>query len=126
MVLIKDETSVLTIFSFLSDLEIPVFLLFNVESLEVTMKAFQKQLGNSLRSSQRSTSAVTLLPFCSTNPPIPNHARNLLSDISPNIPGLLALVTTREGIEKLTDVLSSFPGLAQDIIRFWHSEYVAE
>ncbi|RKF58619.1 hypothetical protein OnM2_066043 [Erysiphe neolycopersici] len=112
--------------SFLSDLEIPVFLLFSVESLEVSMNVIQEQLGHTIRPSERSISAVTLLPYCSIHPPIPNHARNLLTDMCSNISGLLAFVTTREGIEKLTDVLSSFPGLAQNIISFWHGEYIVE
>ncbi|POS85086.1 hypothetical protein EPUL_001600, partial [Erysiphe pulchra] len=67
--------------SFLSDLEIPIIPLFSVESLEATMKVLQEQLGQPLRPPQRGISAVTLLPFCSIHPPMPNHARNLLSDL---------------------------------------------
>ncbi|KAI6250424.1 hypothetical protein HI914_01658 [Erysiphe necator] len=113
--------------SILSDLEMPVLLLFGVDSLEATIQVFQEQFRQSSRSSsQKDISAITLLPFCSIHPPIPKYAINLLIDICLNISSLLELVTTREGIEKLTIVLSGFPGLAQDIISFWHNDYVAD
>jgi hypothetical protein len=71
--------------------------------------------------------ATALLPYCSNNPPIPEHARNLLSDICHSIPELSQAAMTSDGRKSLKEWLTE-PSLAivEDIIGFWEQEYIAE
>ncbi|RKF57370.1 hypothetical protein GcM3_188016 [Golovinomyces cichoracearum] len=122
----NDYNESLTSPSFLSEYEIPVVPLFRVESLEVTLNEFRQQLRMPPLSPRIIVPEVALLPYCSIHPPIPEHARNLLSDICPNIAGLQALVITHEGMQKLANILSDYPPLTQEIVGFWINEYIIE
>lgn len=70
--------------------------------------------------------AATLLPYCSTNPPIPEHARNVVSDLCRSIPDVSRLATTQEGQTALRQWLSDAPAVAEDIIGFWAQEFIVD
>jgi hypothetical protein len=121
--------SLLTSVSLLSSFEIPILPLAAVTSLQTLLFTFQRQLVHTRREASvpRANARVTLLPFCSTNPPIPEHARNIVSDMYPNIPYLAQAATTPDGQQDLRRWLSgTTQGVAKDIIGFWEQEFIAE
>ena len=70
---------------------------------------------------------TALLPYCSNNPPIPEHARNVVSDLYHSIPELSQAATTPAGRQALMEYLTD-PSLtvAEDVVGFWEQEYIAE
>lgn len=62
--------------------------------------------------------------------PIPEHSRNVLSDIVHGIPELAQAATTRDGQEFLAsyldDAAAGNQGTAEEIIEFWSQEYVID
>ncbi|PMD39886.1 hypothetical protein L207DRAFT_512850, partial [Hyaloscypha variabilis F] len=112
--------------SVLANFEMQILPLFGAELLLKTLMSFQQQLVYSreaLDQTQKLKSVTALLPYCSTNPPIPEHLRNVLSDVCHSIPGLAQAATTREGQEGLRQWLPE-TGEAEDIIGFWEQEFV--
>ena len=125
---LPNQCTKLTYNSVLSNFEIQIFPLFGVELLLKTLLDFQQQLVRSrgaLDQAQKLKSVTALLPYCSTNPPIPEHPRNVLSDICQSIPGLAQAATTQEGQEGLRRWLPE-TGEAEDIIGFWEQEFVVD
>ena len=115
--------------SLLSSFDIPILPLDSVSSLQALLFAFQRQLVQARKeaSKPRANPIATLLPFCSTNPPIPEHARNIVSDVYPSIPYLAQAATTQGGQKDIRRWLSgTVPGVAEDIIGFWEQEFIAE
>jgi hypothetical protein len=114
--------------SVLANFEMQILPLFGAELLLKTLMSFQQQLVYSreaLDQTQKLKSVTALLPYCSTNPPIPEHLRNVLSDVCHSIPGLAQAATTREGQEGLRQWLPE-TGEAEDIIGFWEQEFVVD
>lgn len=110
-----------------SDLEMPVIPLPTVSSLTQTVFAFHRQLFQPHTPLSQINPATALLPFCSNNPPIPEHARNVLSDICHSIPELAQAATTPDGQKGLKSWLTEpSPAVAEDVIGFWEQEYIAE
>ena len=115
--------------SLLSIFDIPILPLDSVPSLQTLLFAFQRQLVHARKeaSKPRANPIVTLLPFCSNNPPIPEHARNIVSDVYLSIPYLAQAATTQDGQKDIRRWLSgTAPGVAEDIIWFWEQEFIAE
>lgn len=67
--------------SFFYNVDIPILPLFDVKSLQSTLSSFLQHIEHPLKPIKGDTSAITLLPYCSTNPPMQEHARNIISDI---------------------------------------------
>lgn len=110
-----------------SNIEMPILPLSTVSSLIQTISAFHRQLFQSHTYLSTINPATALLPYCTNNPPIPEHARNVLSDICHGIPDLAQAATTTEGRRGLKSWLTEpSPAVAEDIIGFWEQEYVAE
>jgi len=102
--------------------------LFGIDVLLKTLFGFQQQLVYSreaLDQAQKPKSVTALLPYCSTNPPIPEHLRNVLSDVCHSIPSLAQAATTQEGQAGLRQWLPE-TGEAEDIIGFWEQEFVVD
>lgn len=58
---------------------------------------------------------------------MPEHARNILSDILRGIPALAEATSTAAGRERLAQWLhGSGEGLAGSIIQFWQQEYIVD
>ncbi|KAI1004670.1 hypothetical protein K3495_g3549 [Podosphaera aphanis] len=104
----------------------PVLPLFNIKSLQNTISAFQQQLKQPSQQIQRKNPAISLLPYCSINPPIVEHARNILSDICSSIPEFEALTTKASGMERLNGLFSDFPQVLEEIADFWCEEYILD
>ncbi|KAK2628051.1 hypothetical protein QTJ16_002697 [Diplocarpon rosae] len=105
----------------------PIIPLASLASLQTSLAAFQKQLVKKRRSqtsAEMALSPVTsLLPYATNNPPLPEHARNVLSDICRNISDIARVATTREGQQLLREYLEDkHPGAVRDIIDFWVQE----
>jgi hypothetical protein len=112
----------------MSTYEIPIMPLHSVSSLQSTLLAFQKQIVQTQKStlSLRIDPVNKLLPFCSLGGPIPEHARNVLSDICHSIPELAQAASTPDGQEGLKQWITDPPQLAGDIVGFWEHEYIVD
>jgi hypothetical protein len=105
----------------------PILPLFATSSLLQTISTFHRQLFQSHTPLPALNPATALLPYCSNNPPMPEHARNVLSDICQNIPQLSQAATTRDGKVALRRYLTDpSAAVAEDVIGFWEQEYIAE
>lgn len=112
--------------SLISKFDIPIVPLFKVSSLLNTLFAFQRQLKKPTTTALRINPATSLLPYCSNNPPIPEHARNVLSDLCNSIPMLSSAATTQDGQQGLEQYLSDQPGVIEDVVGFWQQEYMVD
>jgi hypothetical protein len=106
----------------------PVIPIPSVSALQQSVSSFQRQLVETRFAVRpRVNPSTTLLPYCSVNGLIPEHARNVLSDICHSIPELAQAATTRAGQEVLRQWLSEpSPAVAEHIIEFWKQEYIVE
>ncbi|KAL2072598.1 hypothetical protein VTL71DRAFT_11941 [Oculimacula yallundae] len=113
--------------SLFSILDLPILPLFSLSSLETTLSSFQRQLVASRLSKAPPpiNPAISLLPYCTNNPPLPEHARNVVSDICQNLSGVSHIATSVDGKRVLESYLDeAVPGAAQDIVGFWAEEIV--
>jgi len=109
----------------------PVITLFTVSALQDTLIAFQRNLfkTRAARSTLLTNSVESLLPYCSTNPPIPEHSRHVLSDIYHSLPGLAQAATTQDGRQGLRQWLSdasSPPEVIDEMLGFWEEEFLMD
>ena len=114
--------------SLFPNFEMQVLPLSGVDMLLKTLIGFQQQLvytREAVDLAAKFNPATALLPYCSTNPPIPEHLRNILSDVCHSIPGLAQAATTQDGQEGLRHWLPE-TGEAEDIIGFWEQEFVVD
>jgi hypothetical protein len=121
--------TVLILASLLSTFEIPIIPLFSLRSLQDTLFKFQRQLIATRKEIQipKANPATTLLPSCSLNPPIPEHPKDLLSDVFHNIGELAGAATGRDGQAYIRNLVSEpNSAVAEDIIGFWEQEFLVE
>ncbi|TVY42300.1 hypothetical protein LSUB1_G001054 [Lachnellula subtilissima] len=113
--------------SLLSAFDMPTIPLFSTRSLLDTLFKFQRQLVSTRAEiyMPRARPDVTLLPYCFLKPPMPEHPKNLLSDVVHTMGELAGAATTLDG-QKCIRSLVSEPGstVAEDIIEFWGQEYL--
>ncbi|TVY83349.1 hypothetical protein LSUE1_G000994 [Lachnellula suecica] len=110
-----------------SSFEMPIIPLFSLQTLQDTLFKFQRQLIATRREKvvPRIKPATSLLPFCSLNPPIPEHPRNLLSDVFQSIGDLAQAATSRDGQAYIRNLISEpESAVAEDALRFWEQEYM--
>jgi hypothetical protein len=69
---------------------------------------------------------LTVLPFCTALAPLPEHTKNVLSDICPSIGDLARAATSKEGQEAIRHWLSGPTTQAEEVIGFWLNEYIAD
>ncbi|KAK0126481.1 hypothetical protein ONS95_008078 [Cadophora gregata] len=113
--------------SIFSTLEMPIIPLFCLSTLQKTLSDFQFQLVQKRRTAVPSPikSVISLLPYCTNNPPLPEHARNVVSDICYCLGDVARAATTADGQQGLKEWLDvTLPGAAQDIIDFWEEEII--
>ena len=112
--------------SLINPFNMPVIPLYSFDSLRATLFAFQRQLIQSRSTRPPQVNVMTaLLPYCSNGPPIPEHARTVLSNICRSIPEIAQAATTPDGREGLRRYLSDpNPAVAEDIIHFWKEEII--
>jgi hypothetical protein len=115
----------LTYSRLLPNFEMQILPLFGIDLLLPTLFAFQREMVQTREatvSAPKPKAITALLPYCSTNPPIPEHLRNILSDVCPGISGLAQAATTEDGQQILRHWLPE-TGEAEDIIGFWEQEF---
>ncbi|RDL36794.1 Uncharacterized protein BP5553_06146 [Venustampulla echinocandica] len=115
--------------SLFSAFEMPVIPLFLLSSLQHTLVAFSRQLVHARISppAPHINPGTALLPYCTLNPPIPEHPRNVLSEACHSLSELSQAATTREGRAALRDLVAEPTGaIAEDIFGFWEQEFIAE
>jgi hypothetical protein len=108
--------------------EMQVLPLFGVDTLLKTIIGFQQQLvytREAVDPAPKLNSEIALLPYCSTNPPIPEELRNILSDVCHSMTGLAQAATTQDGQQGLRNWLPN-TGRVEDIIGFWEQEFVID
>jgi hypothetical protein len=70
---------------------------------------------------------TTILPYCTERPPLPEHARNVLSDIFHNFRDLAMAATTCDGQQEIRKWLSDpTPEEAEGVVAFWLQEYLID
>lgn len=114
------------------DFKMSILPIASIASLPKALSAFQQQFIQTWKATQPTQiSAVKdLLPYCTVNPPLSEHARNVLSDICTGIPSLVQAVSTKEGQDSIRSYIdnSSPTGGGGDattgIVEFWIQEYV--
>jgi hypothetical protein len=112
-----------------SNWEMPTIPLFSLRTLQETLFKFQRQLLATRKETQihRANSVITLLPYCSLNPPIPEHSKNLLSEVCHSMADLAQVATSQEGQEYVKKLLSEpNSAVAEDVIGFWEQEFMME
>ncbi len=99
-----------------------------LSSLEQTLANFQRQVVNTRTKAARPrvNPLVDLLPYCTSNPPIPEHQWNILSEICHNLPSLAEAATTPDGQKAIRNSLSETPKVAEDILGFWREEFIVD
>lgn len=105
----------------------PIIPLFSLSTLQTTLSNFQYQLVHKRRSAAPTPvqPALSLLPYCTNNPPLPEHARNVVSDICHSLADVARAATTADGQLGLKEWLDPrVAGAAQDIIDFWEEEII--
>lgn len=115
-----------TFLSLLSTFEMPIIPLFSVSALQQSVSSFQRQLVQSRIATRPPINPSTaLLPYCSVSGLIPEHTRNVLSDICHSIPEIAQAATTQDGQDILRQWLSEpSPTVVENIIEFWKQEYI--
>ncbi|KAH7364150.1 hypothetical protein BKA65DRAFT_389196, partial [Rhexocercosporidium sp. MPI-PUGE-AT-0058] len=111
--------------SLFSILEMPIIPLYSLPSLSAILSTFHRQLINKYHSAAPPpiNPAVSLLSYCTNNPPLPEHARNVVSDICHSLSEVSSAATSESGQLGLKNWLDErVPGAAQDIIHFWAEE----
>ncbi|KAG9247517.1 hypothetical protein BJ878DRAFT_539227 [Calycina marina] len=112
--------------SLLPNFEMPIIPLFTATSLQSTILKFQRQFVLSQSSAEAIPSvnpSIALLFHCTVNGTLPEHTRNVLSDIVHSIPELSQAATSRDGQECLRGYLK---GHAEETIEFWGHEYIID
>lgn len=104
----------------LDGLEIPAIHVSCVTTAPTAITGFYNQLVAGAGSRTRPDPARSLLPYCSDTRRIPEHAVNVLSDVTTGFKDLVDKVATPEGRRELEGYLGED---AHGIIRFWQEEY---
>ncbi|KAI1382103.1 hypothetical protein F4677DRAFT_439904 [Hypoxylon crocopeplum] len=105
------------------EFEMPVIPVSSVEAVPTSLMAFHHQISTNSGPRMMSNPAQTLLPYCSDRPPLPEHAVNVLTDITSSVRDLLDTTLTPAGQTKITAYLGNDSSSA---ISFWEEEYLVE
>ena len=114
--------------SLLSAFEMPIIPISSVSGLQQSVASFQRQLVQARYTLRpQANPGTTLLPYCSVSGLIPEHTRNVLSDICHSIPELAQAATTQQGQAVLRQWLAEpSSAVVEHIIAFWKQEYIVD
>ncbi|KAI1779903.1 hypothetical protein F4818DRAFT_157969 [Hypoxylon cercidicola] len=87
------------------EFEMPVIPVNSVQAVPTNLMAFHRQISTGSGSPKTANPAQSLLPYCSDRPPLPEHAVNVLTDITSNIRDLLDTASTPAGQIKMAEFL---------------------
>jgi len=103
----------------------PIIPLSSLSSFQATLFAFQRQLVQHRPSAPMRNPTTAILPYCTVNPPLPEHSVNVLSDICQGFRDLAMAATTSEGQIEIKKWLSDPATEKADLaIDFWLQEYI--
>ncbi|KAH8905503.1 hypothetical protein BR93DRAFT_802212 [Coniochaeta sp. PMI_546] len=104
-------------------LTIPILPLMSLDDLPAMLEAFHGELiiPKPYQTHSVGSEAQALLPYCSVNPPLPQHPTHVLSDINTSFSDLLDKVSTGQGQAILQDYAGD--DVAKRIIQFWTTEF---
>jgi hypothetical protein len=101
----------------------PIIPITKLDELPARLEAFHSKLCAAPKPSPPSSvgfAAQALLPYCSVNPPLPQHPTHILSDINSSFSDLLDKVSTAQGREIMHDYAGD---VADRVIQFWTTEF---
>ncbi|KAI1107518.1 hypothetical protein F4804DRAFT_329250 [Jackrogersella minutella] len=107
----------------LGEFEMPVIPVNSVQDVPASLMAFHRQISISNAPRKMASPAQTLLPYCSDRPCLPEHAVNVLTDITYGVRDLLDTMSTPAGQTKIFEFLGSD---SESAISFWVKEYLVE
>ena len=113
----------------MGNFEMPVIPVHEAAAAPRALQVLHQRLSTSRGAQQRRASrpppnpARTLLPYCSDRPPLPEHAVNVMTDITPGFRGLLDGLSTAAGREALVAYLDAD---AERAMAFWREEYLVD
>ncbi|KAG9229278.1 hypothetical protein BJ875DRAFT_475317 [Amylocarpus encephaloides] len=117
------QTSLIGVF------DMPILPLHSLSSFQNSLNKFWQQLAAGSSNTNANSGlnpAITLLPYCALNPPLPEHPRNVLSEACHSLAEVSQAATIRDGQRGLRSLLSeSNSAAAEDVIGFWEQEYMA-
>ncbi|KAI2629826.1 hypothetical protein GGR54DRAFT_636010 [Hypoxylon sp. NC1633] len=103
--------------------EMPVIPVDSVQAVPTSLMTFHRQMCINSGPQRTANPAQALLPYCSDRPPLPEHAVNVLTDITSGIRDLLDTISDSEGQAKLAGFLGND---SENAISFWDKEYLVE
>ncbi len=106
-------------------LDVPILPLATLEDLPTTIQAFHRPpCQPTTTARQWAPSAMqTLLPYCTIQPRLSEHATNVLSDITSDFRDLVDKAATAGGQSLLRNYLGEQEG--ESVISFWRCEHAA-
>jgi hypothetical protein len=106
----------------------PIIPLSSVDLLQTTIRTYHTQLLQPRNVPPPVNPTLELLPYCAERPPLPEHARNVLSDLFRNFHELAMAATTSEGHHEIRKWLNNDPAsdVADRVIAFWLQEFLVE
>ena len=107
----------------LDSYEMPIVPLESTEALATTLTTYLRQLSAGHGSRQVPNPAISLLPYCSIHPPLPEHTVNILSDLTSDLRDLVNKLSTHEGRQSICSYLGDD---GEMMIRFWEDEYALD
>ncbi|OTA92151.1 hypothetical protein M434DRAFT_32149 [Hypoxylon sp. CO27-5] len=116
-------TALMTLQLDLGEFEMPIILVNSVSDVPASLMAFHRQISTSNRSRRMENPARTLLPYCSDRPPLPEHAVNVLTDITTGMRDLLDTISTPAGQTRILEYLGND---LESAVSFWAKEYLVE
>ncbi|KAI0141058.1 hypothetical protein F4776DRAFT_545335 [Hypoxylon sp. NC0597] len=107
----------------LGEFEMPIIPVNSVSDVPTNLMAFHRQISTSDRPRRMENPARTLLPYCSDKPPLPEHAVNVLTDITTGMRDLLDMISTPAGQTRVLEYLGND---SESAVSFWAKEYLVE
>ena len=106
---------------------IPLVPLHALSSFTTTVQTLHRSLHIRPQARSLPNPLTTLLPYCSTRPPIPRSPLNVLSEVCSGVAGLADMATTDSGRAALRDVCpAGEEGVVEELVEFWGVEIIAD
>jgi len=105
--------------------DIPILPLHSVISLQAALFTYQRQLLRAQPIVTPINPATAILPYCTFNPPMPEHTKHVLSDIFHNFRDLAMAATTSDGQSFIKQYVDQ-PDRQDEVIGFWTEEYTVD
>lgn len=91
----------------MGEFEMPIIPVSSVQDTPKSLMTFHRQISTSSGPRKIANPVQTLLPYCSDKPPLPEHAVNVLTDITSGFRDLLDTMSTPAGQTKIATFLEA-------------------